>query len=108
MQSNVISGTTKLCPITVIESPINGDTGITLTAAGFMEMSVGYALIVKTLLADVAAVKVAGLLIVTCTPAPPKAVPLPTTTVIRVVETTLQDRVTCPVGGVLPIFAEHV
>ena len=38
-------------------------------------------------------------------PAAPKAVPLPTTTVIRVLETMVHDRASAPDAGALPIFA---
>ena len=38
-------------------------------------------------------------------PAAPKAVPLPTTTVIRVLETMVHDVASVPDAGALPIFA---
>ena len=38
-------------------------------------------------------------------PAAPKAVPLPTTTVIRVLETMVHDAASAPDAGALPIFA---
>ena len=38
-------------------------------------------------------------------PAAPKAVPLPTTTVIRVLETMVHDAASVPDAGALPIFA---
>ena len=38
-------------------------------------------------------------------PAAPKAVPLPTTTVISVLETMVHDKASAPDAGELPIFA---
>ena len=38
-------------------------------------------------------------------PAAPKAVPLPTTTVISVLETMVHDKASAPDAGALPMFA---
>ncbi len=55
-----------------------------------------------------AKVNVEGLLIAIETPTGPNAVPEPTTMVISVLETILQDGVIVPDAGTVPIVAVHV